>query len=423
MKIVKKIILIIILILLVLVDVWILDDFGRKIVKSGIIDKDENPVTGFKYATIDAVSFFEGYKYTRAFKDNIFNDITMIVYVDTNGNEYPISKRDDNFQEIRPNYVEDIAIVADGELNKGGYIDADGNFLTEIKYDHCDDFEDGFAKVGIDVEDDTKYGIIDRTGKEIIPCMYDKIDTNFSDSYIFYVTLGKEYSILDNNGKTIAKYDEDGNVEFDKSLGELNKLGKLDSDNISFTKSIIIIKNNDKYAFYSKEGKKLIDYIFDSVEDISSEDLFLVTEEGKRIITDSTNNFSFDCSLIEKDGITIDGVENGRLRIIKDDKMGIVDFNGNIIIEPKYDNVSIQTARKNYFCVQDGESHGVYDLDGKEIIPCSSKYKAPLVGNGDYFITAIINTKLLAMWIVYLIITFILEIIVLILIFKRKKEE
>ena len=423
MKIFKKIIILILIFLLLLVDVWILDGIEDRIIKSGVINNEGKTVVDFKYVTIDAPSLFEGYKYIKAFKDDLFGSIKEVDYIDMEGNEYLVSLRKDDFQEIRPNYVEDIAIVANGDLNKGGYLDIDGNFITEIKYDYCDDFDNGYAVVGIGEDEDVKYGLINREGKEIIPCMYDKIDTVASEANIFYVTLSKEYYIVDNTNKRIARYDEDDNIEF-LNLGDLTKLGKLKTEDVNFTNDIVIVKKDNKYGFFSKDGNQLVDFKFDEVKEISRDNRFLVEIDGKRLITDANNEYTFDCSNIEKDGLiveSIDSIENNRLRVIKDKKMGVVDLDGKFIINPEYDNVSVQTTKKGYFSVQKGNEHGVYNLDGKEIIACSNKYKTPIVGDGEYFVTAKVNSKLLAMWITYIAITLVLEIILVILLFKRKK--
>lgn len=422
MKILRNIIIVLLLLLLLVVDVWILDGFEERIIKTGVINKEGKTVVDFKYATIDAASLFEGYSFIRAFKEDLFGTIKEVDYVDMEGNEYLISSKKDDFQEVRPNYVEDIAIIANGDLNKGGYIDAKGDFITEIKYDYCDDFDNGYAIVGTG-EEDVKYGLINREGKEIIPCMYDKIDTVASDANIFYVTLSKEYYIVDNTNTRIAKYDEEDNLEF-LNLGDLTKLGKLSTEDVSFTENVVIVKKDNKYGFFSKEGKQLVDFIFDDVKDISRDDRFLVEMDGGRFIVDANNNFKFDCSLVEKDGITINSIDSigeNRIRVTKDDKMGIVDFEGNFIVNPEYDNVSIQTAKKGYFSVQKGNEQGVFDIDGKEIFACSKEYKTPVVGDGEYFVTAKVNSKLLAMWLTYIAITLVLEFILIVLLFKRKK--
>lgn len=54
--------------------------------------------------------------------------------------------------------------------------------------------------------------------------------------------------------------------------------------------------------------------------------------------------------------------------VIKDDKYGIADLEGNIVVEPKYDNV-YNDADYGLIHIILGDKHGYIDITGKEIIP------------------------------------------------------
>jgi hypothetical protein len=114
-------------------------------------------------------------------------------------------------------------------------------------------------------------------------------------------------------------------------------------------------------------------------------------------------------------------IESGRIGVRKDGKLWLVDSEGNVIIEPIYSVISNKTAVKGFFSVDKDGEYGVFDIDGNEIIKCSNKYYDSILGDGNYFVVQVANNKLLAMWITYLVIITIIEIIVIINILKRKK--
>ena len=420
MKILKKIILIIILVVLIFADYVIFHNFKKKIVRTGIVDSKGTYVVDSKYESINASSLFNGYKNIRAFKCNIFGANTEIVYVDTKGNEFLYVSLKDGSEEVRPNYFEDIARIADGDNNKFGYIDADGNKITEFIYDAGSNFQDGYAKVGKIKDGKTLYGIIDSGGIEILPCEYDAVNLENAAQGVLYGDIGDEDYIFDSDGNKIAEYDEEGLVSF-IDLNDLTELGKISSNDISLSKNVIFIEKDDKVTFYDRNGYLKEEFTSDKAKNISTGDLFLVEQDGKRKIVDPVNGYSFDLTPIEEKGYEVVFMENERLGVTKDNKLGVLDLTGKVILDTVYDSISNETANKGFFSVTQDGKNGVFDIDGNTIIECKKTNTSPIMGDGEFFVIERVNTKLLVMWIVYIAIVTILEVIVVINIFKRKK--
>ena len=62
--------------------------------------------------------------------------------------------------------------LATVKLNdKYGYIDKTGKEIIPCKYDWVNDFKDGFARVVLN----GKYGCINKVGKDVIPCIFEEI--------------------------------------------------------------------------------------------------------------------------------------------------------------------------------------------------------------------------------------------------------
>lgn len=99
--------------------------------------------------------------------------------------------------------------VKRGKVERWKYITATGEFITKAVYDDTYPFVSGVAFVRIK----NKWGVVDNTGKEIIPLKYDKVEFifNFSEygemsnaAYI-KVTLGKKFGIYSLKGAMLIE--------------------------------------------------------------------------------------------------------------------------------------------------------------------------------------------------------------------------
>lgn len=422
MKIIKKIVMIIILLLMVILDIWLIKDFENITVRTGIIDRDEKVKVKRKYSTINAVDLFENYEYMGAFKEDIFGNLKESLYIDLNGNEYYNSTAKNNWN-VKPEFYQNRAATYSESIGKEGYIDWNGNKTSKFIYDYTDNYKNGYAKVGIYENKELKYGVIDLDGNQVIPCTYIDIDMIDCDNDIFYAEENNITYVINKNNIKIAELIEDDKMKF-INLEKLTELGELDIQNVGFSKDYVLIRgNNEKYGFFTIEGKQLCDFKYDSFESISSQYLFLVEESGKKYIIDDKLNNIMDTKNFDENGLEIDSIENSRVRVIKNDKYGIADFNGNIIINPEYDNVSIQTAKCGYFSIEKDNKYGIANLNGNEIIKLSKKYKQPILGNGEYFVVKTINKNYMLIWVLVIIITIIIEILILTNLIKSIKRK
>lgn len=53
-----------------------------------------------------------------------------------------------------------------------GYTDTCGTVVIPLIYDYADSFSNGFAVVGKGEKNDRRFGLIDRQGREVVPCIY-----------------------------------------------------------------------------------------------------------------------------------------------------------------------------------------------------------------------------------------------------------
>ena len=423
MKIVKRVVIVIVLILMVLLDVFILNNFEDKIVKMGVIDKNENIKVDLKYSLINFTDLFYDYGYMGVFTDDLFGNVNEMFYIDLDGNEYRYFSKG-NFYNEKPYFYENRAVVSDLTTGKKGYIDFNNKCIVDFIYDEADSFENGYARVGVyNRNGELCYGVIDSKGNEILTCSYDYISKDYNNFDVFYAEKNEESYIVNNKNIIIAEYTDDEYIKF-KNMKDLNSLGFINTEDVFFYKNFIVIRgDNDKFGLYTKEGNKKTDFVFEDFKSISTDESYwAVIFNNKDYIIDNNFNFVIDLDKFNENGFEISEIEANRVKIKCNDKYGITDLKCNIIIKPEYNNVSIQTIDKGYFTVSKDEKHGVFDLNGNEIIKCSDKYKTMIYGNGEYFVVRTTNIKLLVIYISIIVMTVIVAIILVILFFKKSKK-
>ncbi len=227
----------------------------------------------------------------------------------------------EKYYEIIRDFHDGMAAVKSGDY-KWGFIDTTGTEVIPCgKYDSVEDFSDGMAKVQVTVEEEndygqiiekTNYGFIDVTGKEVIPC---------------------------------GKYDQ---------VGDYND-------------GLVSVARNYAHGFVDKTGKEVVPL-------------------GKYMYSFFTNGFA-----VVK---TANG-ETGNL------VCGIIDITGQEVVPCKYDEISERTG--DMLVVKQSEQYGLVDYTGQEILPCKyddlSPFSEGIFGvtlDGRYSIISVTPTPMLS---------------------------
>lgn len=237
--------------------------------------------------------------------------------------------------------------------NKWGLIDKSGKQIIPFKYDDAIVFSEGLAPVCIN----NKCGYIDKAGKEVIPLRYD-ITFDFSEGFANVLKNDKS-GYINNLGKQITPFKYDALTRFSEGLA-----------------SVCV---NGKCGYIDKTGKEVIPLIYSRPK--------TYWEGLSPNNSVSSENYSDGlapvCKNIDK------GVE----------KCGYVNKNNEIKIPFKYSDV---TSFKNGFAaVRAAGSWGLINSDGKEIVPLNYTYfdlpKEGLIGacmvSGSSDKCGFINTK------------------------------
>lgn len=295
--------------------------------KSGFIDKNGKTIIPFNYT--DTHKFSEG---LAAVEKNGFTG-----YINKEG----IFVIPPKYDWLSQPFSGGFAAVEKNE--KFGFIDRKGNQITEIKYSQVEYFKNGIAKVsyaGVPEAGDycglpSINGYIDKTGKEIIPAIYDEARI-WDKTKLIIVRKSRNMGAYNFKGKLIIpiKYFSIGRI--DKETGFISVEKKTDEgyyDGYVNTKGEEVITPNYKFSSGFIDG-----YIYGAV---------YATEEERRVLAQTKTTYSHY-------------------------RYGVLDSLNTIIIPFKYEEVS--QFKNGFFKVKDLTSNGkrifaYFNKKGEIVIP------------------------------------------------------
>ncbi|MFT3948415.1 MAG: WG repeat-containing protein [Agriterribacter sp.] len=148
----------------------------------------------------------EDMMYVESIKQDANSPKWSVRVVDKNGKKYEIKNL-----PSQPGYIGAEMYQVRKERTGGNWavINFNGEYITKFIYDNIGYFIDGMAVVSkTDEFGKTRYGLIDKTGKEIIPVMYSKRPTNFTGGLgSIYPVDRTEFAqaVINKKGEIVAK--------------------------------------------------------------------------------------------------------------------------------------------------------------------------------------------------------------------------
>lgn len=363
--------------------------------KSGIIDKTGKVIIEPKYNTIKLPNP----------KKPIF--ICIYDYNAVSG-EYKTKVLNEKNEEILKNY-ENVNTIDIKEVvssipyektvlqyqkdGKYGIINFEGKSIIKPIYEEIRNMP--YREGELIVKKQGKYGVVSINGGKLLDCKYDYItgDNYYSeekkyelDGYI--VGLNNEdgkmqYGYINNKREQIL------DVEFDKiyrmndvkddeniyllaekdgkiQLYKNNKLlldNNYQSINYSEDSKLLILQKDGRYGVTDLNGKQILSVDYEQIR--IPGDYIIAIKDGKQVI--------FDLVGTQKENLAYTNIlktenENYNITVDKNDKYGVINKDGNILIGNKYNY--IQYLYDNYFIVggETGKS-GIVNDKGEEILP------------------------------------------------------
>lgn len=354
---------------------------------------DENH---YKYAGyIVAIKTDEGYRYGyindkgKEILKTEYNEITRVTEIEDNENSYIICARNGQFgvtknnetiikndyQSIRYDSTNKVFVVE--KSKKYGIVDINGKEIVPVQYDQIDitgvylyaqdeqgttvynsngtqaNIDSNVAilntsnekyKIRINSQNGTKYGVINKEGKQLIDEKY---------NYITY--LYDNYFIVSNEQSKLGVVDDKENVKIEIKYDSLQKIQGTDllQTTISADKTTQIFSKEMKMICEMKNA--VIDIQDDYIKIYNGEEEKYVSKDGKEL--KNTEVYSANKLFAQK----------------QNDKWGFVDKNGNVVVNYKYDKVT-EFNGYGFASVKKDGKWGAINEQGQEVV--EPKYEA-----------------------------------------------
>ena len=240
--------------------------------KYGIVSYSDTPILEAKFDAIDKIYSNDMY---------VVKEGTTQKLVNKEGN--PILQ--DGYNEIKAilKNKEGVIIVKDG---KYGVIKTTGETLLNAEYDNLKEAKEGI----LIAKKDNKFGIID---------LANNIKIEFKYANISYNEQADIYIVEDENA-TANLLNSNFETKLTGILNELNenkgyiklrigdeykyynfKFEEKPSSEILTTNTLYLSKQNDKYGYVDKDGKVIVEYIYDDAKEQNPYGYVAVKKDGK----------------------------------------------------------------------------------------------------------------------------------------------
>jgi len=278
--------------------------------------------------------------------------------------------------EVFPFYYDNIEYFKEGlcKVSLGaawGMIDLKGNVVIPIIYQDIYAFSDDLAVVCLGY----KYGFIDRGGTLVIPCIYEHAFA-FSEG-LAAVQLSGKFGYIDQKGDTVIPFDYAHTICFYKGLATVKvgeKYGCIDRHNnevipivynyfLRLRNDIIDVRYVKWRGFLNLKGEVV--EVPKSIIDIIREDNTVIDD----IFVDKFLDFKKQhADFLRRTSYTVfEKFPNELLGVSKDNKVGIIDYDCNIVIPVMYDYLDYSYG--SYISAQKGGKFGAIDKQNNVIIP------------------------------------------------------
>lgn len=252
------------------------------------------------------------------------------------------------------------------KYGKWGLINKSGKQILPFIYDDFIDYYNGCAGVVRGYQ----WGMIDKSGNEIVECKYD-FDSNYDQIFIYKfhynyirVRLGDYLGLLNTEGKEILPCVYDKIVLLNEGtviVGYNNKEGVID------------LTNN---------GKEVLPIVYDSIKHIDSTHVYLVSKDNKYGYINDAGKFLLPCEY----DLPLESEDFTRtykvFAVSKNETTYIYDINFNEIASIR-DIKKVYSIRDGLICARKGNFIGLIDFSDNIIIPFEYQLDSELWGFDD----------------------------------------
>ena len=168
-------------------------------------------------------------------------------------------------------------------------------------------------------EKDGKYGLIDFSGKQVLPAEYEEITALQGITKTVVIKKDGKYGLFNSVSKT--KF-------LDENYTSISAFGD------TYNAGYIITDTNSKLGLVSSEGKIILENKYDGIDKVSGSDMYVVSEGGKKELITKDGTVVLNAGFEE-----ITSIDGDYLLIKNIGKYGVIDKAGTVIIDTAFDSM------------------------------------------------------------------------------------
>ena len=231
------------------------------------------------------------------------------------------------------------------------------------------------------VIENNKWGVIDNHGEYIIKPQYDEmiiIPNKNKDVFIIYEDVDYENETF--TSKVL-------NSKSDEILNKYSNIEPIENYNgfeTWYEQDLLKYKENDKYGLIDLKGNKVLEAEYTNIYALLGEENSIIVEkDGKKgLVNSKLNKLTVEANYLSINLLT-DNHSDGYI-VSNDEKFGIVNSNGKVILECKYSKV-FNFAGNNMYLVSNGTDNLVINQKEEEIINLGNKIVTSINNNNFIF--------------------------------------
>lgn len=207
-----------------------------------------------------------------------------------------------------------------------------------------------YEKTCLKVKKSGKYGLIDFSGKILLPAEYDEITP----------VIGVENSLITKKDGKYGLVSSTGSIIINNEYEQISALTKNYEDGY-------IVKNSEgKIGVIGANKKIALPIEYDDIKPVYANSKYIAKADGKWQIVDTQNNTKEN---FEYDDVA--GIDNENIIVIKDNKYGVISYTGVEKITPTYED--LKNIYNDYYIAKKDGLYGV--VDSKNETKIEFKYK------------------------------------------------
>jgi hypothetical protein len=252
-----------------------------------------------------------------------------------------------------------------------GYIDTTGKMVIAPQFREAGIFREGLAVVGQSFDGHIRYGYINRQGRLVIPCQYEEA-RDFSCGRAAVNKRGV-WQYIDRQGKTALG---PAFVRMDTS-----NYSQITPNPLSFHNGRLLVRRGKLYGFADTAGRWVVPPVYAWAREFSDGVAVVAGKEKKRDSMPGNNELAqlynslpegepeYEINVIDTSGKLlfakdVDGLDDffdGAAFFYQDDRWGLMDKAGNILITPQFADRPYQISSGVFFVQVNGKEEGNRD--------------------------------------------------------------